>query len=261
MRQKSFIFCLICLLSFSHCLIVVKSPPFEGGRWVPGGTFEKSLAMSRGEELSLENARGNIDVEGWDEERLEVRAEAREGAFPTRRLRFYSWKQAELNIEVGRLDGRIEIRAAEEIRRNIDRAVHYVLHVPRSVHLRNVRNGVGNIRVRDIYGSIVIEAEEGDVKIENFSGSLDIELGQGNIEAEILDIRPEDEIRITAENGHIHLTLEPQAQVELETVAPEGSVTSDFDLSSEPEPGTRAHVFLHARHGDIRVRKGNGDKT
>jgi len=216
--------------------------------------------MKKGEEISLENARGDIEVEGWDEERLEVRAEAREGTFPSRRLRFYSWRQAELNIEVARQDGRIQIKTEPDVQKNISRSVHYVLHVPRSVHLRSVRNGSGHIRVRDIYGSVVIEAEEGNVTVENFSGTLDIELGQGDIEAEVLDIRPEDEIRMVTGRGDISLAIEPQARVDMELSAPNGSVISDFDLSSEREPGAKARVFLSARYGDIRVKKGNGNR-
>lgn len=248
--------CLGSLFLLGSCLIVVEGPRGEGGRWLPGASFEKTFPMKPGEEVSLENGRGDIEVVGWDEEKLQVRAEERRETLPSGRVRFHSWTRGELDIEVQSSAGRISIRTPTRVQEDEGRSVDYDLRVPRSVHLRPLLYRRGHIQIADIYGSVAVEGEEGDVIIENFSGSLDIRLGQGDVEAEVLDIRPEDEIHIATEKGHIRLYLEPQARIQLEASAPNGSIVSDFDLNPQLEPGTSARVSLHALSGDIWIKKG-----
>jgi hypothetical protein len=92
---------------------------------------------------------------------------------------------------------------------------------------------------------------------------VDIALGSGSVEAELLDIRPEDEVRIKTEQGDIMLYLEPGVEAQVEADAPDGEVSSDFDLK-QPLPAKtvsvrlgegKASILLSALHGVIKIKK------
>lgn len=256
MGKGSFLVCLISLVFLTACVVVVEPPSAEEERWMPRATFEKTVPLGRGAEISLENARGNIEVIGWDEEKVEVRAEEAKETSSSRRLRWSSWRQLELEIEVKTFPRGIRIMTSPDVQKDERRSVHYILRVPRSIQFNRLRNGYGDIRIADLYGQVAVEAREGKITVENFSGTLRVELGRGDIEAEVLDVRPEDEIQMTTEKGQIRLFLEPQAQVRLEVRAPMGNVVSDFDLSADQGDGAKALVSLHTEDGDIWVKKG-----
>jgi hypothetical protein len=141
--------------------------------------------------------------------------------------------------------------------------VHYVLKVPHSVNLDSIRNGRGRIAVSDIYGRALLDADEGEIKVSNYSGSLDVRLGSGSVEAELLDLRPQDSVRIKVERGDIVLLLEPDVAAQLIADAPAGNIFSELELG-QPLPAKqvsvklgdgRASIELTAVGGDIRVRK------
>ncbi len=253
------VFILCSLLSFvflAACVIAVVDSPYAEGRFAPKSSFRRTLAFEPGGTVSLENARGNVEIEGWDEERIEISAVERRSYAPARRFYVSTWKQSGLNIQVKESLGIISIKTDPTIQKDEARFVNYVLFVPQSVRLQGIRNRSGDIRVADVYGSVDVELEEGTVRIENFSGSVDVRVGRGDVEAEILDLRPEDEVRIAAERGDIRLYLEPQAEIRVEASATRGSIISDFDLGKEEEPAQKTRLLLEALNGDIRIKKG-----
>jgi DUF4097 and DUF4098 domain-containing protein YvlB len=256
--KKMLFFCIVLIVgSLSACVIAVVDYSRPEGRWMPKSSFHETLTLKPGGTVSLENARGNIDIEGWDEEKVEISAQERRGYPPPRRLYVSTWRQPELKIQIKESPDSIDIETDPTIQENEARLVNYVLRVPQSIQLQGIRNKNGDIRVADLYGSIDIDLEEGMVRIENFSGSVDILLGNGDVEAELLDLRQEDEIRITTRRGDIRLYLEPQAEIRLEASAPRGSIVSDFDLGKEEESAQKTRLSLSALNGDIRIKKRN----
>ncbi len=256
MRKVFFLCSLLGLVLLSACVIAVVDYSSSDGRWTPRSSFRRTLDLGPGGTVSLKNARGDIEVEGWGEEKVEISAEERR-TFPSAR-RFYvsSWRQSGLNVRVESSPGSVRIETDPAIQRDEARRVNFALFVPHSVRLQSIRNKSGDVRVADIYGSVELDLGEGTVKIENFSGSVDVRLGTGDVEAELLDLRQEDEVRITTERGDIRLYLEPQAEVRLEASAPRGNVLSDFDLGKEEGPAQKTRLALTAFNGDIRIKKG-----
>ncbi|MBM3284862.1 MAG: hypothetical protein FJY81_03225, partial [Candidatus Aminicenantes bacterium] len=170
MKKGLFMAGLVSLFFLSGCVIVVDRP-YEKDPLVPRASFKRTLDMKPGETISLENARGDIEVEGWDEDKVEITAEEKGERFPKRRFYVSSWKQSDLKVDVESSPDGTRVRTDPDIQKDELRAVHYVLRVPRSVHLRSIRNGRGDIRIADLYGTIAVDAEEGNITIENFSGS------------------------------------------------------------------------------------------
>jgi hypothetical protein len=215
----------ILLFSSAACLLYLPDADWSS----PSRVFQQNVSLDPGGAVSLENETGYIEIRGWDQKSVEITAE--ENGFPAfgRRMWFSQGSMSTPRVEVDTLDNFVKIVTRATSRETIVRPVHYSLRVPHSVILRTVSNKEGDLRIADVYGEIRAEIERGDIRIENCSGSLDLSLDQGAIEAEILDVQPDDEIKVTVREGDITLFLQPEANIAIEAAALRGRFSSEFD--------------------------------
>jgi len=244
------------------CVIAVEDPSAQGKFW-PGGTFRKNLDLESGGAVSLDNGNGNVEILGWKDEKIEISAQGSRGAVKSPGIYFIGDRFSPPDVHVQSKNDVVIIRTDEAEFEDPDDVVHYVLRVPHSVNLDSIRNGRGRISVSDIYGRALLDADEGEIKVSNYSGSLDVRLGSGSLEAEILDLRPQDSVRIKVEHGDILLRLEPDVAARLIAEAPAGNIRSELDLG-QPLPAHKvslklgsgqASIELTALEGDILLRK------
>jgi len=246
------------------CIIPVFFDP-ESGTWTASlEKFHKVVSLGPGGALSLENTSGDVEIRGWDQEDVEITAEKDQpGDYQERRRwRFYGQGEAKPHVEVEEFDRLIKIKAGSEEDENA-RPVHFVINVPHSINLTDIRINRGQVHIADVYGTARVELDEGDITVENFSGSLDLTLVRGSAEAEVLDLRKDDEVKITTREGHITLSLQPEVSVRLEASAPNGEISSEFDLGQDlsakkvsAEIGkAEAAAHLTTLNGDIRLYK------
>jgi DUF4097 and DUF4098 domain-containing protein YvlB len=261
-RVRFFIIISIIALSAS-CVVAVMDGRYPESSWYPKSEYQRTLALKSGGTLSLENVNGNIKIQGWDEEKVEITAVEKRGYLRSPKFYIYGAHSLEPKIDLQTSDDMISIKTSSAGKEEEFRLVNYDMRVPRSIKLKNIRNGQGNIQITDIFGSVQINQEEGDITMKNFSGSLDIALGSGSIEAELLDVRSEDEVRIKTEQGDIVLYLEPRVEAQLEANAPDGDISSEIDLK-QPLPAKRASaklgegkatILLISLRGDIKIKK------
>jgi hypothetical protein len=262
MRRTIFAFFAAIMLLWSACVIAVVDPTSRGQYW-PKGTFHKSLDLKPGGAVALDNINGDIEISGWEDERVEITAEGSQESPPEAGIHFLNWRYSPPDVRVQSTSNSVRIRTKENGYEDERGAVHYVLNVPHSVNLDSVRNGRGRIAISDIYGRSLLDADEGEIKISNYSGSLDVRLGNGAVEAEVLDLRPQDSVRIKVERGDIVLLLEPEVAAQLIAEAPAGNVFSELELGqalpskkvSAKLGDAQASIELTAVEGDIRIRK------
>lgn len=245
----------------SACVVAVVDPR-SGGRPWPRNAFQKTLDLNPGSSVSVENEEGNIEISGWNESRVEISAEKGGESLQSAGVHFMGEFSAP-DIQVRSTDNSVRIRKKETGIEGRDGVVHYSLKVPRSINLDSIRNGRGRIFVSDLYGRALLDEDDGEIFVRNFSGSLDVRLGNGTVDVEVLDLRPQDSVRIRSESGDIVLLLEPEADARIMAEAPEGSVVSELDLG-QPLPakrvsaklgGGQALIELTAAAGDIKIRK------
>lgn len=262
MRRTIVGFLSIIMLLSSACVIAVVDPTSRGQYW-PKSTFHKSLDFKPGGAVSLENSNGDIEISGRESDKVEISAERGPESPPSAGIHFLNWRFSPPDVRVQSTGDSVRIRTRESGYEDERGVVHYVLNVPHSVNLDSVRNGRGRIAVSDIYGRALLDAEEGEIKISNYSGSLDVRLGSGGVEAELLDLRPQDSVRIKVERGDIVLLLEPDVAAQLIADAPAGDISSELDLG-QPLPAKKVagrlgdgqtSIELTAVEGDIRIRK------
>jgi len=262
MRRTIFAFLSTIMLLSSACVIAVVDSASQGQYW-PKSTFRKSLELKPGGAVNLENINGDIEISGWENERVEISAEGSRESPQSAGIHFLDGRFSPPDVRVQSTGDSVRIRTRESGYEGERGVVHYVLNVPHSVNLDSVRNGRGRIAVSDIYGRSLLDADEGEIKISNYSGSLDVRLGSGAVEAELLDLRPLDSVRIKVERGDIVLLLEPSVAAQLIADAPAGNVFSELELGqtlpakkvSAKLGDGQASIELTAVQGDIRIRK------
>ena len=252
------------MLISSACLIPIYLP--DSGGYSPRNEFHQVVALDPGGTISVENSNGDIEIRGWDKNEVEITAEDDWSRTFGRRTWSIGWGGASgPKVDVETIENFVKIRTRISGREDEIRSVHFYLNVPRSVNLRDVRGKVGDILISDLYGKVRADLEDGNIKIENFSGSLDLSLGSGTVEAEMLDLRPDDDIRVTVREGPVTLVLQPEVNARIEASAPYGTVTAEFDLG-QPLPAKKisgligakteaAAVSVTALNGNIRLNK------
>lgn len=262
MKNTAWGLVLLTLALTGACVLAVVDSRFPERSSLPAGEFYETLTLHPGERISLENGDGNVEVRGWGEEKAEIFAQERRRFSGYRGIRVLGWRWNELDIDLERTEEglRIKTRLEDE---DAGREVNYHLRVPRSIRLDSLRNGRGDIVISDVYGRLRVDSRQGNLQVKNFSGSLEARSGRGRVEAEVLDLRPEDEIRLTLDEGDIVLFLEPDVAAEFDAEAPEGKISSEIDLG-QALPASRistklaegkALIHLLALRGDIRLRK------
>jgi hypothetical protein len=254
------------ILSATACVIAVVDRSNEGQSRPIQSQYHRALEMKPGGVLILENTDGDIEISGWAEEKVDIAASRRRDLPPSGGIYFLGKRFSPPDIRTERTGDSVEIKTEEKRDKEGGDIVHYALKVPRSIRIDSLSNGRGNIRIADVYGKAVIAAKEGRVEVMNYSGTLDIRLGNGNIEAELLDLRPEDSIRIEVERGDIVIYLEPGISARFSLEAPAGTISSEIDLN-QPVPSRKvssttgeggASFELTALQGDINIRKVEG---
>lgn len=270
MRKKIVFLAFPFFLSFFlllSCIIPVVYYPGQERLPSSWSKFYKVISLNPGGTISLENYYGDIEILGWDKDEVEVLAEEGRGGYYRGYVRFYGLGSPRLKIDLDKFDNFLKIKTPDLGEMNDVRTIHYFLNVPRSIHLKDIRNKSGDIVISDLYGQINIDQEEGDVKIENYSGSCEISLKSGSVQAEFLDLRKEDEIRITLQEGDMTLFFQPEASFRLEASAPNGNISSEFDLgqllpakriSAQTSDG-KSILSLTSFNGDIILKKIKGE--
>jgi hypothetical protein len=215
--------------------------------------------------LTLRNFDGNIDIQGWGEERVEVYAEKLIPLPDRTRVALWNsdWRKWTPRIEYESSEDFVRINTQSPDQEGKDCVVDYFISVPHSVNLREIFAREGDVFIRDLYGTVLVDLQAGNLTVDNFSGSLAGLVTEGSIQATLFDLRETDQIRLTARRGDITLQLEADVSARFEGSAPKGELFIEFEtedsedkshLSTQLGSGAGASITLTALEGDIRVR-------
>jgi hypothetical protein len=257
----------VAFLLMSACIIAVVDHPGEG-YLPPTEEFYDVFSFDNGGTLSLKAINGNIEIKGWDEEKVEVYAEKMIVLPQERKVRIYSKRGLMPEIKIDKFEDFIKIRTDASSSTSEAGRVDYSLNVPQSLDLKNVTARRGNIVVSDLYGEVYVKLDEGDISVDNFSGSLTTKVNKGNISTSLMDIREEDEVVLSTERGDIEVYLQKDVNAHIKASAPHGEISSEFELSEllpaqeiTVELGEGGAVLsLNASNGDIRIKEMDVDQ-
>jgi DUF4097 and DUF4098 domain-containing protein YvlB len=246
----------------ASCITVVD--PEQAGSWPPGGEFRKTVDFEAGGTVTVEHTLGNIVITGWDNNSVEVVATGRAGEQGTnRRVGVYSMDDLEPSIDVRLSGGALRIRTRSLGGPWASGGLDYAIRVPSSVNLKGITLDRGDVTISDVYGQVGAAISKGDLTVKNFSGGLKATLEAGQADIELLDIREDDLVEVTSQEGDITLRLEPGANARIEAESKGGEITGDYDLglmlpakSVTAQLGSgAARITLQALRGSIKILK------
>ena len=246
----------------ASCLTVV-GPQDAPPSWQPS-EYRKTVDLKSGDSVAIEHTLGNIVINGWDRDSVEIVATARQ-ADPgdKRQVQLYTGENIEPSVDVRLVDGVLRIRTRSLGGPWTSTAMDYAIRVPASVKLRSVKLDKGSVSISNVYGRIEAMISSGGLTVRNYSGFLKANLSSGSADVELLDIRGEDTVEVMSLEGDVVLRLQAGAGVHLMAEAPKGEISSDLDLgvklparSLTAKLGSAAApVSLKAMRGNIRILK------
>ena len=159
--------------------------------------------------LSIVNMAGNITVEGWDEEKAEVRITKRGGTAGDR---------AAVPVLRSESDDRITLRTAEGAHRLHE--VRYEVKLPRSLRQLEIVSRDSSVKVANVAGGLSVRVDRGDIELKGVGGAASTHTMKGRTKVELDDADPDDAQVFSGVNGDIELTLKAgtNAQIKAQTV-------------------------------------------
>jgi DUF4097 and DUF4098 domain-containing protein YvlB len=212
-------------------------------------TFQKNVNFKNGGFLSLSNTNGDIEIESWDKNEVEivaykkVKAEDRETAEKL-------MKRLEIEIRESNDEIIIETNYPKGSsgggffgwifgKDNMSFSVEYEIKVPKEIDL-NIHTTNGEVRIEKIVGRLRLESTNGNINAWNINGLTRCKTTNGDIKVEFEDVPEGDEMTFRTTNGSIKIYLPENYSaddVELKTI--NGHFESDFPMSDNSSRKSR----------------------
>lgn len=241
--------------------------------------FQKSYPLSAGGSISVKNVSGDIKINGYGGETVQVTA-TKEGRDADR-----------VEIEDLSSGNRVELRVKYPQNCNCDASVNFEVQVPKSTKFQfdKIATASGDISLEEVTGDIDAKSASGDVRVVNSSGDIDVATASGDVlvdDAEGLvsaktasgDVKvnitnlsnANGKMEFASASGDVDVRVPGNlgAQVDMATVS--GDVHSDFSLNVEKReygPGATARgsignggmrISIKSASGDVSLRKSDG---
>jgi DUF4097 and DUF4098 domain-containing protein YvlB len=214
--------------------------------------FAQTYPLRSGGSLELNNVNGTVRIEAWDKDVVEVRA-----------VKTTSEKESNLDrvsIDVdSKPDGGLSISTRYPQEEDVEVAVDYTVHVPRSALLTHVNTVNGSLRITDLESVGDLHTVNGNIEVFEGSGNVHAHTTNGDVYLELK--RPADSKGALAEttNGSVLLAVPADLPANLEAHCMNGSFSSELPVVMRGAAQPRVlHGKLGAGGSPIRLGTVNG---
>lgn len=177
--------------------------------------FKKTLPLKKGGTFSLMNVNGNVTIETWTREEVEIQAEK------AVRGQRENLDRIKIEIETGPTSVVVDT-VFPKIPRFRGR-VTYEIKVPEDIDLEKILTVNGNVRIFGPLSEVNALSTNGSIRVEGALGQISCSTTNGNVDAS--DIQGEILARST--NGSLHLEIASIAG-EITATTTNGSITLDI---------------------------------
>jgi DUF4097 and DUF4098 domain-containing protein YvlB len=188
--------------------------------------FHKTVPLSATGQVSLENVNGNVEITGWD--RKEVQIDAVKSARDQQGL-----NQARIEVEGSGNAVHIRTRYPEGQSNNNPASVHYTLHVPAGAVIDKVNLVNGNLEITQVSGEVNANLVNGKLTAHDLAGRARFSTVNGASNVAYRTLNNVSEVKISAVNGPIDLTLPPSPNAQLSVSSVNGNIKTDFPMQVE----------------------------
>ena len=216
---------------------------------------EDSFSFPGGGSFTLDVEDGDLILEGWDKEGVQIEAIKRVRSFQKSDVALAEElvDQIDLIIEVDTRGNELNIRTENPSGcRGVDCRVDFRIFLPR----RHARTDDGEVRFTGLEGSVRVMTDDGDIILREITGDINAHTDDGDVE---VLVAPRSAVVIRTDDGDIRLALvledgdEPKILVRQD----DGDIDSELPFwtskrSFDEAPGS-PEIRLQTDDGDIRI--------
>ena len=229
-------------------------------------TFDKEYDFDQGE-VSVSNTNGNITVESWDRDQVQIHAEIEVRSNNRGRAEEFMEK---VRIKVERGSGRIEI--SPDYPHSDDSGliqalfgnskpnvkVDFEIKVPKNVEL-HAKSVNGRVFVSGIDGVADLSTTNGQINAEQMGDAVNAHSTNGGIHVEIERYRSKHDISLHTVNGGIELSLPGDIDADINLSTVNGGIHTDYPVKVEGEFGKKnIHGTINNGGANIELKTVNG---
>ncbi len=226
-------------------LAVAAEVPFEEH-------FDQSFALAPNGSVSLENVNGDVTVDVWDRDEVQVQA-VKKASSPE--------LLAELRINIEASDSSVEVETVYP-RNNLGgrMSVDYTLMIPRGASVDSLELVNGSLRISGVQGGTEVECVNGSIDARQLAGPISIESVNGSTDLWLDTTWGSDPVSLEAVNGSVDVYLAPGASVEVDAESVNGRISNDlgFEVHKGKYVGSSMRGTVGSGAGSLSIDTVNG---
>lgn len=190
--------------------------------------------------FSVKNVNGNVTVEGWDRNELQI------DAVKTGRT---EEKLREARIVVMGSGHIVDVETKYPHNSNNSASVSYTIKLPRNATLRAVESVNGTVTVNGVQGRIKASTVNGNVEVWSAVSEIDVETVNGSVKASLVGPAVK-RAKLSTVNGSAAVQMPANANARIKASTVNGSIHSDLAVAVErPKYGPGANVNANLNSG------------
>jgi len=213
---------------------------------------EQTLALSGGTIAIDGRQNGGVNVKGWDQNQVLVRARVQTGA-PTAADAEALGRQIRIETSGAKIHA-----SGPESRRDYQWNVSYEVFVPRRADL-SIETTNGGIAIADVNGRIDFTALNGGVVLKRVGGAVRGSTTNGGLVIELTGDRWDgDSLDVSTTNGGVIMSVPENYSANLQTGTVNGSVSVDFPVTVQGRLNKQIALNLGSGGATVKAMTTNG---
>ena len=208
---------LVPAVMFMFTLLVAAVPGFaiskdydQTYKLQPGGTFE------------LQNVNGTVEVQGWDQDVVEVHA--------VKTAKFKESDLARVSIDVQANSRGVSVTTRYPQNEGVEVAVEYTIHVPHGARVEHVGTVNGTLIVAGVDQVEELRTVNGNIEVYGADRTVHAHTTNGNVRLELAHAHGLSGTLAETTNGSVVLALPADAQADLEALCLNGNFLSELPV-------------------------------
>ncbi len=207
------------VLTLCSVLLLMTSPAYPA---IEERLIHQTFSLNPGGTITLSNVDGDVIIQAWTGNRVDVKA--------TKRGEAKDLDRVEIIVNATPKHIHIETDYPRHSN-NIDVSVQYELMVPENAILETIRNVNGDIDVLGVEASIKASTVNGKVKIEGSKSSVEANTVNGKVSVTWAEFPKHGRVDMSTVNGKVKLYLPEKTNATVEATSMNGSIHCDFPIT------------------------------
>jgi hypothetical protein len=209
----------------------------------------ESFEVADSTAFSLTNSQGDITIEGWDENHVDLRVVKTGGSEADRTAARVTARQTDELLALSSSE-------ASQVK------VAYEVKIPRTLQNVEIRSRTADVKVSGLKAPLTISLTNGDISIDNVRGAIKTKLVNGDVDVVYRSDERAGAHEFTNVNGDISVRLAEGMGADLKASVVNGSLEVEDGLGIQPKKqrtGWSAEGQLGKGGGPIAIKLVNGD--